>query len=98
MAKALLISIFIVICLYFIIHMIDKKTLNRNEQLSDLNKAYARKAELLLKIIYEIQRELKFTQLKDCPKEELRQIPKEIIEWIDELFNGEEQCQKENEE
>lgn len=83
MFNIICIAIIIVICLYFIIKMIDDEILKRNEELVNLYTIQYNTINTLKKIIKEIQRELKFTQLNECPKEELKQIPKEIIEWID---------------
>jgi len=43
------------------------------------------KEETLIKIIKEIHRELSLLKSKECPDEEFKNIPYEIIEWIEEL-------------
>lgn len=43
------------------------------------------KTDTLFKIIFHIRKELSLLKLKDCPEEEFRNIPFEIIDWIDEL-------------
>lgn len=93
------ISLIITICVFFIINMIDEAILNNNENLNLLYNLEQTKTKTLIEIMHEIRRELRLTQLKECPIEELRNIPKEIIEWIDELDKGtEEICQEENAE
>lgn len=93
------IFLLITVSLFFIINMIDDKILRENEKIKLLYENEQNKTNTLLAIIHEIQRELRFTQLKECPEEELKQIPKEIIEWIDILEQGtEEICQKASEE
>ena len=91
----ILITILIGICLTCVINLIDNKLLSENERLVEVNKQEKRKVDILINILREISRELKFTQLKECPKEELKTIPKEIIYWIDELLNGvDKECQQ----
>ena len=95
MDNALLVSIIICISLFFIINMIDGAILEKNNTLYKLYQNECSKTDTLKKIIKEIQRELRLTQLKECPPEELKQIPKEIIAWIDLLDIGEKQlCQE----
>lgn len=51
------------------------------------------KTDTLFKIIFHIRKELSLLKLKDCPEEEFRNIPFEIIDWIDrleEINNGDE--------
>ena len=43
------------------------------------------KTDTLFKIIFHIRKELSLLKLKDCPEEEFRNIPFEIIDWIDKL-------------
>lgn len=89
----------ITVSLFFIINMIDGQLLKNNETLKSFYENEQKKTDILLAIIHEIQKELRLTQLKECPQEELRQISKEIIEWIDTLDKGtEEICQEANEE
>lgn len=93
------ITFIITICVFFIINMIDEAILKNNEKLNLLYENEQNKTQTLIAIIHEIRRELRLTQLKECPIEELKQIPKEIIEWIDILDKGtEEICQEENAE
>ena len=93
------ITFIITICVFFIINMIDETILKNNEKLNLLYENEKNKTQTLIAIIHEIRRELRLTQLKECPIEELKQIPKEIIEWIDILDKGtEEICQEENAE
>lgn len=93
------ITFIITICVFFIINMIDETILKNNEKLNLLYENEQNKTQTLIAIIHEIRRELRLTQLKECPIEELKQIPKEIIEWIDILDKGtEEICQEENAE
>ena len=39
----------------------------------------------LYRIIFHIRQQLSLLKLKECPEEEFRNIPFEIIEWIDML-------------
>ena len=62
-----------------------------NELLANQFKVQKEKNELLWKIILQVRNELKLTQLKDCPKEELKNIPAEMIQWINFLEQGTEE-------
>lgn len=85
MSNYILISIIIVVCLYFIIKMIDTSLLIKISALQELIQLKEHKEDAFWKILKHIQNELRLTQLKECPIEELKQIPKELIDWIDEL-------------
>lgn len=43
------------------------------------------KTDTLYRIIFHIRRELSLLKSKDCPEEEFKNIPFEIIDWIDKL-------------
>ena len=81
MGTYIFITIMITICLWFIITMIDNVTLKLylNER---------EKSEVLWKIIKHIKQELSLTQMSECPEEELKAIPKELINWIEYLEKG----------
>lgn len=78
--KILLISICIVICVYHITNTIDRIVLRLYLQEKNRTK-------YLSKAMKHIRSQLRLTQLKECPKEELKQIPKDMIDWIDELID-----------
>ena len=98
MNNFILIAIIITICLWFIVHMVDKAIINENIALREWISLKEQKEQALWNIMKHIQNQLKLTQLKECPIEELKQIPKEMIEWIDELEKEtQEICQEVNE-
>lgn len=98
MSDFILIAIIITICLWFIVHMVDKSIINENIALREWVSLKEQKEQALWNIMKHIQSQLKLTQLKECPIEELKQIPKEMIEWIDELEKEtQEICQEVNE-
>lgn len=98
--KGLIIAIFIAICCYFIIKNINTALLENNKELKKTNKYLlslyqneADKSSTLYRIIFQVKNELSLLKRKDCPEEEFKNIPFEIIEWIDMLekvSNGEE--------
>ena len=96
----LLLTIFIGLCCYCISQGINKDLLKKldkqkqlNKQLLGLYQNEQDKTDTLYRIIFHIRQELSLLKLKECPEEEFRNIPFEIIEWIDKLekvSNGEE--------
>lgn len=97
--KAIIITIFVGICCYCISQGINKnlqKELDKqkelNKQLLGLFQNEQDKTDTLYKIIFHIRQQLSLLKLKECPEEEFKNIPFEIIEWIDMLertSNGE---------
>ena len=56
-----------------------------NKQLLGLYQNEQDKTDTLYRIIFHIRQQLSLLKLKECPEEEFRNIPFEIIEWIDML-------------
>ena len=88
--KAIAISVFVAICLWIISTGINKqleKELKHqkklNKQILSLFQSEQDKSDTLYRIILHIRNELSLLKLKDCPEEEFKNIPFEIIEWID---------------
>ena len=98
--KAILITIFIGLCCYCISQGINKDLLKEldkqkqlNKQISGLYQNEQDKTDALCRIILYIRQQLSLLKLKECPEEEFKNIPFEIIEWIDMLekaSNGDE--------
>ncbi len=88
--EAILICSFVILCLSIISEGINhnlEKELDRqqelNKQILGLLQNEKGKTDVLYKIIFHIRDELSLLKLKDCPKEEFKNIPFEIIDWID---------------
>lgn len=88
--KAITISVFVAICLWIISKGINKQLKKELERQKELNKQILSlfqnerdKSDTLYKIIFHIRNELSLLKLKDCPEEEFKNIPFEIIDWID---------------
>lgn len=98
--KALVITIFTGMCCYCISQGINKDLLKEldkqkqlNKQLLGLYQNEQSRTDTLYRIIFHIRQQLSLLKLKECPEEEFRNIPFEIIEWIDMLekvSNGDE--------
>lgn len=98
--KAIIITIFVGICCYCISQGINKNLQNELDRQKEFNKQILglfqnerRKTDTLYKIIFHIRQQLSLLKLKECPEEEFRNIPFEIIEWInmlERINNGEE--------
>lgn len=93
--KILLIVIFVGLCCFCISQGIDKnleKELNRQKELNKkiigLFQNEQDKSDTLWKIILHIREELSLIKREDCPKEEIKNIPLEIVGWIDLLEKG----------
>lgn len=87
--ESILATIFIGICCYCISQGINRdllKELDKQKQLNNQIMALYQneqdKTDTLWKIILHIRQELSLLKLKECPEEEFRNIPFEIIEWI----------------
>lgn len=98
--KAILITVFIGMCCYCISQGINKELSKETNKQKELNKQVwgllqneKQKTDTLYKIIFHIRQQLSLLKLKECPEEEFKNIPFEIIEWIDMLekvSNGDE--------
>lgn len=90
--KALVITIFTGMCCYCISQGINKDLLKELDKQKQLNKQILGlyqneqdKTDTLYRIIFHIRQELSLLKLKNCPEEEFKNIPFEIIDWIDML-------------
>ncbi len=90
--KALIITIFTGMCCYCISQSINKDLLKELDKQKQLNKQILGlyqnehdKTDTLYKIIFHIRKQLSLLKLKECSEEELKNIPFEIINWIDML-------------
>ncbi len=98
--KALVITIFTGMCCYCISQGINKDLLKELDKQKKLNKQILglyqneqSRTDTLYRIIFHIRQQLSLLKLKECPEEEFKNIPFEIIEWIDMLekvSNGDE--------
>ena len=91
-ANAILMTIFVGTCLFLISEGINKqlqKNLDKekeiNKQVWNLLQLEKNKTTVLYATIDHIKNTLSLLKLKDCPKEEFKNIPLEIIDWIEEL-------------
>lgn len=97
--KTIIITIFVGICCYCISQGINKNLLRDSDNQKELTKQVwgllqneKQKTDTLYRIIFHIRQQLSLLKLKECPEEEFKNIPFEIIEWIDMLertSNGE---------
>lgn len=90
--ESILTTIFIGICCYCISQGINKDLLKELDKQKQLNKQILGlyqnehdRTDTLYKIIFHIRQQLSLLKLKECPEEEFKNIPFEIIEWIDML-------------
>lgn len=90
--EAILVVIFTGICCYCISEGINKNLLEEIDRQKGLNKQILGlyqnerdKSDTLYRIILHIKQELSLLKLKDCPEEEFKNIPFEIIDWINTL-------------
>lgn len=90
--KAIIVTVFVGICCYCISQGINKNLLRDFDKLKELNKQVwvllqneKQKTDTLYKIIFHIRQQLSLLKLKECPREDFKNIPFEIIEWIDML-------------
>lgn len=98
--KTLIITIFTGMCCYCISQGINKDLLKELDKQKQLNKQILglyqneqSRTDTLYRIIFHIRQQLSLLKLKECPEEEFKNIPFEIIEWIDMLekvSNGDE--------
>lgn len=90
--SGLLLTIFIGLCCYCISQGINKEILKQLEKEKELNKQFLglyqneqNKTDTLYRIIFHIRQQLSLLKAKECPEEEFKNIPFEIINWIDML-------------
>lgn len=90
--KAILVTIFVIVCLFIISEGINKtiqreldKQTQANKQLLGLYQNECDKTDTLYKIIKYIKSQLSLLGLPECPEEELKSIPFEIVGWIEQL-------------
>lgn len=90
--KIIFVAIFVGTCCFTISEGINKQNQKLLDKQRELNKQifglYQNEqdmVDILWKIILHIKQELSLLKLKECPEEEFRNIPFEIIEWIDML-------------
>lgn len=90
--KSIIIVIFLILCLCCISQGINKNLVEEidrqkklNKQILELYQNEKDKTDTLYRIIFHIRQELSLLRLKNCPEEEFKNIPFEIIEWIDML-------------
>ena len=90
--KGLIIAIFIATCCCCISQGINRDLLKELDKQKQLNKQILGlyqnerdKTDTLYRIIFHIRQQLSLLKLKECPEEEFKNIPFEIIEWIDSL-------------
>lgn len=90
--KSIIIVIFLILCFYCISQGINKNLVGEIDRQKKLNKQILGlyqneqdKTDTLYRIIFHIRQELSLLKLKNCPEEEFKNIPFEIIGWIDML-------------
>lgn len=90
--EAILMTIFTGMCCYCISQGVNKSLLKEVNKQKELNKQVwgllqneKQKTDTLYRTIFHIRDELSLLKLKECPEEEFKNIPFEIIEWIDVL-------------
>lgn len=88
--EAILLTAFTGMCCYCISQGINKKLQKELDKQKELNKQLLGlfqneqdKTDTLYKIIFHIRQQLSLLKLKECPEEEFKNIPFEIIDWID---------------
>ena len=88
--KIIFVAIFVAACCFMISEGINKQKQKLLEKQKELNKQIfglyrneQDRVDILWKIILHIRQELSLLKLKECPDEELKNIPLEIINWID---------------
>lgn len=86
------VTIFTISCLMIIREGINFALIKENNRIrqmnTQLNAHYQNKiseVDTLYRIINHIKNQLSLLKLKDCPEEEFKNIPFEIIDWINQL-------------
>lgn len=90
--KGILITLFIGICLTLISEGINNQLLKNIDKEKEINKQVwnllqleKNKTTVLYATIDHIKNTLSLLKSKDCPEEELKNIPLEVIDWIEKL-------------
>jgi hypothetical protein len=90
--NVVIIAIFTTLCCFIISEGLNKdllKELDKQKQLNNQIMALYQnerdKTDTLYRIIFHIRQQLSLLKLKECPEEEFKNIPFEIIDWIDML-------------
>lgn len=96
----ILLCLLVIVFIWCIVEGVNKDLINKlskqketNQQILGLYQTECDKTDTLYRIILHIRHELSFLKQKNCPAEEFKNIPFEIIEWIDTLekvSNGDE--------
>lgn len=90
--SAILLTTFVWLCCYNISQGINKSLQSELEKQKELTKEFLnlfhneqRKTDTLYSIIKHIKSQLSLLGLTECPEEELKRIPFEIVGWIEQL-------------
>ena len=90
--KIVITLLFTIGCLGIIIEGINKSIIEYSKKrerlyniLLEQYQQERKKTDTLYKILFQIRYELSLLKLKNCPEEEFKNIPFEIIDWIDKL-------------
>lgn len=90
--KGILITLFIGICLTLISEGINNQLLKNIDKEKEINKQVwnllqleKNKTTVLYATIDHIKNTLSLLKSKDCPEEELKNIPLEVVDWIEKL-------------
>lgn len=96
--SAILITIFVGLCCYCISANINKelqqeldKTKKLNNQILTSYQNECIVSDSLYKILKQIKSQLSLLGLPECPEDELKRIPFEIVGWIEQLIMIEEE-------
>lgn len=84
--KVVLIIAFVIVCLWVITAGLEKGLISSNIALRNLLTSKEKESETLYKILKQVHHDLSLLKLKDCPEEEFKNIPYEIIHWLEELI------------
>ena len=91
----ILIFLLIITCLHIIKSRLEKAIVEENKALLNIIQCKNQENELLYRILRQVRNDLALLKLKDCPEEEYKNIPLELLEWLEELFRTKEttKCQ-----
>lgn len=84
--KVVLIIAFVIVCLWVITAGLEKGLISSNIALRNLLTSKEKESEILYKILKQVHHDLSLLKRKDCPEEEFKNIPYEIIHWLEELI------------
>lgn len=82
---------FVLTCIHLIRRGIVKIVVEENKALLHVINCKEKENDLLYRILKQIRKELAMLKFKDCPEEEYKNIPLELLEWLEELFRMREQ-------